>query len=250
MIAFAAVPTVSRHPQARPGSELPARDIAEIRVAENLAAPGCPLCWGRRAAEQRFVDAVIAEAVTDVGARRRLDAAGGYCARHTVMLPARERVRRGGTLGSAILLGSVLRGRLAALDALATTTGRHLRGRTAAFRQPPACPVCQDVTGSLGSLLTVVIGRLPDPAWADALTGAELCLDDLGVLWDAVGRSGGRAAEAWRPIAAAQAARLRAILATADRYVDHSGHDRQIEMTDEERTAVDQLVRVLASGPG
>ena len=246
MIAFAAVSSPSSAGRAGSASTLPARDIAEMRVSEYLGTAGCALCRGRAAAEERFVDAVIAEAVTDVGARRRLDAAGGYCGTHAGLLPVRERARRGGTLGSAVLLGSVLRGRLAALDAAMSGGGRRLAGRVASLREPAACPVCRDVESSVGSVLTIVIGRLGDPAWADALARSPLCLDDLLLLWHVVVRSDGRTRDAWRPVGDAQVARLRAILATADAYVDHSGHDRQAELTDEERSAADALVRVLA----
>lgn len=225
-----------------------------MRAADHVGSPGCALCAGRSAAEKRFVDAVIAEAVTDVGARRRLDLAGGYCARHTALLPVRERERRGGTLGSAILLASVLERRLAALEAVTPTGGRRLGNRLGIRREQPsrspACPVCQDVVGSTGAMLTVIIGRLADPAWADALARSALCVDDLATLRESVIRSGPEAMEAWRPIGVTQLARLRGILATADRYVDHSGHDRQAELTDEERTAVDVLVGALARGPG
>jgi hypothetical protein len=216
-----------------------------MRIAEHLGAEGCAICAGRAAAAVRFVDAVIAEAVTDVGARRRLDAAGGYCAAHATLLPVRERAKRGGTLGSAVLLASVLRARLDALDA-AASGGRRLAGRIESLRAPARCPVCRDVEASTGSMLTIVIGRLADPAWADALTRSPLCLDDLLLVWHVIARSDGRTQDAWRPIAAAQVARLRVALATADSYVDHSGHDRQSELTDLERAAADGLVRVLA----
>ena len=246
--SVAAVSSPTSAGRVRPASTLPARAIAEMRVAEFVSGDACALCQGRTAAEQRSVDAVIAEAVTDVGVRRRLDAAGGYCALHAALLPVRERARRGGTLGSAVLLGSVLRARLDALDAATASGGRRLAGRVASLREPANCPVCRNVESSVGSVLTVVIGRLGDPAWAEALAQSALCLDDLLLLWHTVARSNGRTQDAWRPIGTAQVARLRAILATADAYVDHSGHDRQAELTDEERAAADGLVRVLAAG--
>ena len=249
MVAFAAVSPHPIGPGQRTASSLPARDIAEMRVAGFLATHGCPLCGARYAAGQRLVDAVIGEAVNDVGVRRRLDAAGGYCARHAALLPVRERERRGGTLGSAILLGSIVRARLAALDGAAAEGGRRLGGRIAALRRPPACPLCRDVDASIGGVLTVIVGRLADPAWVAALGASNLCLDDLLLLWDAVAAAGGRTLEAWRPIGAAQSERLRMILATADGYIDHSGHDRQSELTDAERVAVDALVRALAGDP-
>jgi hypothetical protein len=232
-----------------PVSSLPARDIAEMRVAEQLAADGCPLCGSRASAERRFVDAVIGEAVNDVGVRRRLEASGGYCARHVALLPVRERARRGGTLGSAILLGAVLRARLDALDAAVSGGGRRLGGRVAALRGPEACPLCADVEGSVASTMTVLVGRLGDPAWSVALARSELCLDDLLLLWAATAAAGGRTLDAWRPIGEAQAARLRTMLATADGYIAHSAHDRQSELTDAERLAADALVRALAGEP-
>jgi hypothetical protein len=216
-----------------------------MQVAEHLAGGGCPLCAVRSRAERRFLDAAIAEAVTDVGARRRLDASGGYCGRHAAMLPGRERDRRGGTLGSAVLLGSVLRSRLETLDAIASDGGRRLGDRVEAARRPPQCPVCQDVRGSVGAATTVIGSRLGDPAWAAALGGAQLCVADLLALWEAAARSDRKALEAWRPIGGAQSARLRAALATAEAYVAHSGHDRQAELSDEERRAADVLAGLL-----
>lgn len=216
-----------------------------MRVADLVAGEGCPLCSGRAAAERRFVDAVIGEAVTDVGVRRRLDASGGYCTRHATLLPVRERHRRGGTLGSAILLGSVMRARLTSLDQAVADGGRRLVGRLEALRRPPGCPVCQDVDSSIGSMLTVVLGRLGDPAWVAELAASEMCVDDLLLTWEVVARSGGRMIAAWQPVGSAQANRLHAVLDMADAYVDHSGHDRQAELTDAERVAVDGVVRAL-----
>lgn len=217
-----------------------------MRVAEQLAAEGCPLCGWRSQSDRRFVDAVVGEAVNDTGVRRRLEASGGYCSRHVALLPARERERRGGTLGSAILLGSVMRARLAGLDEATSSGRRRLPGRVGLLREAPVCPLCRDVGSSVVSAVTVLIGRLHDPAWAAVLAESLLCLDDLLLLWDAAARSGDRALEAWRPVAASQSDRFRAILAVADAYVDHSGHDRQAEMTGEERVAADGLVRALA----
>jgi uncharacterized protein DUF6062 len=251
VVAFAAVSLPSAEGRRRPSSTLPVRDFAEIRVAEQLAAEGCPLCGSRATAERRFVDTIIGEAVNDVAVRRRLDAGGGFCSRHAALLPTRERASRGGTLGSAILLGSVVRARVAALEEIASSNGRGLRRRLSAARQPPACPVCIDTESSVGSMLTVMVGRLADSAWAAAIGEAALCLDDLLLLWDVTAQTGGRTLAAWRPIGAAQLGRLRESLDAADAYVDHSGHDRQAELTDAERVAADRLVELLAGdGPG
>ena len=217
-------------------------------MAEQLASDGCPLCAARAGAEQRLVDALIGEAVNDLGVRQRLDRAGGYCPRHTGLLPARERARRGGTLGSAILLGAVLDARLGRLRALEDAAGRRLSGRVADVANAPACPLCADVGAASWSAVSVLVARLGDPAWSAAIAAAPFCLDDLVLLWQAAAGSDRTTLGAWQPVAIAQRARLEGSLALAQGYVDHSGHDRQSELTDEERVAVDRLVELLAGG--
>jgi hypothetical protein len=245
VLRFAAVP---RTPTT-PSTDLPARDLAEIRVAERLTGRGCPFCGWRSTAEERGIDALIGEAVTDPGVRRRIDRAGGFCARHTAMLPVRERERRGGTMGTAVLLAHVLRNRLAALDEAADGGSRRLRGRLEGLAASPACPICADVDGSVAGAVAIVVGRMADPAWVEATGRAAFCWSDLLLLWDTASRAGGRTLEAWRPIASRQAARLRASVDLADAYVAHSAFDRRDELTDEERGAADALADTLAGGP-
>jgi hypothetical protein len=242
VLRFAAVPAI-------PSNDLPARDHAEIRVAERLAGPGCPFCTWRRTAEERAVDALIGEAVTDPGVRRRIDRGGGFCPRHTALLPARERARRGGTMGTAVLLGAVLANRLAALDEAVAGGSRRLRGRVEGLAARPACPICADVEASVEGALAIVVGRLANPAWAEATSRAAFCWSDLLVLWAAAARAGGRTLEAWRPVGARQSARLHEIARTAEDYVAHSAFDRRDELTDEERAAADALADALAGQP-
>lgn len=225
---------------------MPARDIAEMRLAELLAGGGCPLCAARAAAEQRLIDALIGEAVNDVGVRRRLDRAGGFCARHTTLLPSRERARRGGTLGSAILLGSVLDGRLDRLRLLEDASGRGLSRRVGEMAKVPECPLCADVQAAERTARSVLLVRLGDAAWSAALVAAPFCLDDLMALWQAVAQSDRATLAVWRPVAIAQRVRIEGLRQTAQAYVDHTGHDRQAELTNDERVAADRLVELLA----
>lgn len=218
-------------------------------MAEHLGLDGCPLCTWRRTAERRFVDALIAEAVTDPGVRRRIEAAGGWCSAHTALLPVRERTKRGGTLGTAIVLSAVLRARRARFDEVAVSRGRTLRARGQALTRPAACPVCADIAGSAASAVAILLGRVGDPAWAAALAGSPFCADDLALLWATAAQAGDRVTDAWRPIGAAHARRLDDALALADGYIAHSAHDRQHELTDDERSASDTLVRLLAGDP-
>jgi len=140
----------------------------------------------------------------------------------------------------------VLERRLERLLALGATGGRRVPRGLEELRATPACPVCVDVDASVASARTTLLGRLGDPAWAEALAAARLCLDDLLALWQVVARSDGRVHEAWRPVGAAQVGRVSDMLAAAQRYVAHSGHDRQSELTDAEREAADRIVALLA----
>ena len=217
-----------------------------MRLAEHLAQGGCPLCASRAESEQRLVGALLGEAVNDVGVRGRLDRAGGFCSRHTRLLPDRERARRGGTMGASILLGAVAEARLERLRALEGASGRRLNGGIADLRRPADCPLCADVAGAGRSALVVLVGRLGDPAWVAALASAAFCLADLLAIWEVVARSDRTLLEAWRPIGRAQRERLDGIVRLARNAVAHAAHDRRDELTDEERVAVDRLADALA----
>jgi hypothetical protein len=243
VVRFGAVPA-SRSSALR--SSLPACDIAEMRLAEYVAAGGCPLCAARAQAEERLTDALLGEAVNDVGVRARLDRAGGFCARHTRLLPERERALRGGTTGSAILFGAIAEARAAQLRELAAASGRGLSRRAADARRAPDCPLCADVAAAGRAAIVTLGGRLADPAWAVALADASFCLADLFVLWEVVARSDRSTLEAWRPIAVAQQARVERLVVGARDAVAHSAFDRRDEVTDVDRIAADRLADLLA----
>jgi hypothetical protein len=218
-----------------------------MRLSEHLTGPGCPLCAARADADVRLVDSLIGEAVNDIGVRRDLDRARGYCARHFVMLPERERRRRGGTLGSAILLGAVLRRRLDRLAEL--DGGRRLPARITELRQQPDCPLCRGLVSTDGAALAGLAGRLTDPLWAAAIAESDLCLDDFLALWELVARSDRRFQEAWAPVAVAQRRRFEQVVDELNGYIASSGHDRREELTDQQRAAADRAVRLLAGEP-
>lgn len=82
----------------------------ELLIA--LGEPGCAFCRLLRTSTDRLVDSILFEMVNDVGVREELNAARGYCRRHSALL-----VRTGGALGSATMMQGVLRELIRTLDA-------------------------------------------------------------------------------------------------------------------------------------
>ena len=163
------------------------------------------------------------------------------------MLPERERRKRGGTLGSAILLGAVLRRRLdrvAELDGGTAPPGPASRSSASRPTAPCAVASCPPTGRAAG-----LAGRLTDPQWAAAIAASELCLDDFLALWELVARSDRRFQEAWAPVVVAQRRRFEGAVDELNGYIASSGHDRREELTDDQRAAADRAVRLLAGEP-
>lgn len=57
-------------------SDLPAHNLAYVRLADLLEGPGCLVCAARARAIDRFLESWLWESVNDVGARRELDGSG------------------------------------------------------------------------------------------------------------------------------------------------------------------------------
>src|SRR5690606_23843542 len=92
-----------------PMSDLPVRDMAEVRLAELVAAPGCPGCRERQRVVERYTEAYLYESVNDVRFRGDLDAARGLCGDHVREMLRADARQSGGLLGPAILLDAMIR---------------------------------------------------------------------------------------------------------------------------------------------
>ncbi len=77
-----------------------------------LAEPDCAMCRLLDASSDRLVGAILFEMVNDVGVREELNAARGYCRRHSELF-----VRTGSALGSATMMQGVLKMLIRTLDA-------------------------------------------------------------------------------------------------------------------------------------
>lgn len=220
---------------------LPTRDVADMHLAELLESSGCPLCRTRLRAARRHLGSVLYESVNDPAFRDRLLAARGFCRAHSEQLLAANRAGAGGTLGAAILFGSVIRKRLAELNKVAGGHGRQLDRDIELARRPAACPTCEQVQSAQASAISRLQDRTSDEHWRSALESAELCLDDLLLMAAAADRRSGR----WSEVFRAQVARIEDIAARLEGFAYNSSYDRLHLMTDAERRASDDAAALL-----
>lgn len=231
----------TRAAQRRPSRSLLITNIGDVGLADALTAPGCPLCRVRHDAARRYLDSLLWENVNDTGFRKRLAAGRGFCRAHVHELLKAERAQSGGSVGTAILLAASLRVRLAEIERLPAESDRRSRALEQT-RRGPHCPVCEAVQSSEAIAVGTLVDRTGEPSWRGALGSAELCLDDLLLLWSAAAE---RRASAWPEIAAAQLARIRDLAERLESFVHHSSYDRRHLLTDEERRASDEAAALL-----
>jgi hypothetical protein len=228
-----------------PASDLPARSIADVKLAELLDGSGCPLCLAVARSAAAYIQAFLYESVADVRFRAELDRSRGFCRAHARQVLEANRSGSGGALGASILFGAVLAIRAREVDALIGSRGRDRQKRAADAARPAACPVCR-VVGDAVSGAAEGFHRLgSDEAWRDALARAPFCLDHLVVVL-----SRRPAGPAWEAIEGAQSARLADVRARIERFAKHSSHDRRHHMTDDEGRAPDDAAALLGGSAG
>ena len=220
-----------------PGSPLPIEGLGDISLADLLGQPGCPICRLRRDSSERYLRALLWEGVNDIGFRERLSAGRGFCRRHAHETLAADRAQSGGSVGTAILLGSMARGRLGELKRLPTNRTRRAREAVRMASQPPSCPICDHVSAAERMAVDRLLARLTDARWRGALAFAELCLDDLLRMWATA--TDGRNPD-WPEVASAQLARVEQLVGRLDSFAHHSSHDRRHLLTDAERRVADE----------
>ncbi len=222
--------------------KLPIHSGADIHLADAFAASGCPLCRERDRTEAAYLESVLAESVNDVGFRQSLDAARGFCARHTRAMLDADR-QRSGDLGAAILLRAMLAVRLGELEAAHEAAGRTRTKRVQAAVRPPACPACARVTRADLVLVESLVALVEEAAWAEAASAAAFCLEHLLALI-----AQRPAASTWPTIESRQLDRMRGLRDQLGSYVHASSHDRRHTLTDAQRASVDAAADLL-SGP-
>ncbi len=211
-----------------------------MHLADAFGQPGCPLCRERARTEAAYLESILAESVNDVPFRQALDAARGFCGRHAAEVLDADR-RRAGSLGAAILLRATLAPRLRELETAASSNGRGRARRVQDAARPPACPACERAARMDASVAESAVLHTADPAWADAVAAAPVCLDHLLALMAV--RS---APPAWAGVEARQLARLTELRDRLDGYAHTSSQDRRQRQTAAQRASPDEAAAVLA----
>jgi hypothetical protein len=241
-----------RHAGAGPLSatsgSLPARDFEEIRLAEALERGRCPVCDARQEASWAALRGLAREGATDRGLRDRMDRGLGFCQVHSIGLSKMELLQTSSQLATAVLLDAVLRRRLAALKKLSGSDAAG-QGRGLQELVEPRCPVCERIAEASHAAVERLLGLAADAAWSSALSGAEICLEDLYALWS-VAAAGPRELQArWSPVLAGQLKRLEALQKTLAEYAHNSTSDRRHLITPEQHAAGAAAIRFFGGTP-
>ena len=216
------------------------RSGADIHLADAFEMDGCPPCRERRRTERNYLESILSESVNDVAFRGALDAARGFCGPHSRALLDADRARAG-SLGASILLRATLVPRLREIEATAAEKGRGRSRRAEEARRRPACPACSRRVVADKSTVEGLVHLTEDPAWAEAVAAAPLCMDHLLALMDR------RQVPPWWPaIEARQITRLQELRDRLDRFAHASAHDRRHLQTDDQRASVDEAADLLA----
>ena len=228
--------------------KLPARDFEEIRLAEALERGRCPICDARQEASYAALRGLAREGATDRGLRAQMDKGLGFCQPHSVGLSKMELAQTSSQLATAVLLDAVLRRRLATLKKLAGSDAAA-QGRGLAELSDPQCPVCARVAEASSAAVRSLLELSADPAWAAALGGGEICLDDLYALWVAAAAGSRENQGRWSGILAAQLERLAALQKTLADYAHNSTSDRRHLITREQQEAGAAAIRLFGGTP-
>ncbi len=109
--------------------------------------------------------------------------------------------------------------------------------------RPPACPACERSAHTDAGRAESVVKLTADPAWAEAVAAAPVCLEHLVALM------GVRPApSAWAAVEERQLARLGELRDLLDGYSHTSSYDRRQRQTDAQRASPDLAAALLAGG--
>ena len=221
-------------------TDLPQRDLVDVRLVAAIELGGCAICAVRSRAESAATVAVLdGERVMDVGFRGGLERTTSFCRRHVAELIVADR-RATGILSSSILYGTLLGRRLAAVGEALGSRGRSRRKRLADAAVRPPCVICAEGAAAVDVASQRLVDRSSDPAWAAVTGDIPFCVDDLVALMALAGDSVGFA-----PIARHQLARLEDLEQRLDAYAHNSSPERRHLMTHDQRRAADEASRAL-----
>ncbi|MGZ6265330.1 MAG: DUF6062 family protein [Candidatus Limnocylindrales bacterium] len=228
--------------------KLPARDFEEIRLAEALERGRCPVCDARQEASYAALRGLAREGATDRSLRDQMDKGLGFCQRHSAGLSRMELQQTSSQLATAVLLDAVLRRRLAALEKLAGSDA-SAQGRRLAELADARCPVCARIAEASGAAARRLLALSADTDWRSALSSAEICLDDLYLLWTLAAAGSKESQQRWSAVVSGQLRRLGALQKMLADYAHNSTHDRRHLITKEQQEAGAASIRFFGGSP-
>ncbi len=89
----------------------------------------------------------------------------------------------------------------------------------------------------------------PIPSWSSALGSAEICLDDLYLLWTLAAAGSKESQQRWSAVVAGQLRRLEALQKMLADYAHNSTHDRRHLITKEQQEAGAASIRFFGGSP-
>lgn len=215
---------------------------------EALHNEGCPVCWLADRTVRRHLRTYCEENVTDVGARKKLRKANGYCNRH-----AHKLLEELDTLAVAITYADILKKLQKELSAANPAYARSImptavrrrwqyqRGHreSPVFSIPRSCPACDEQDRSEARYVSALTTYLNDELLLEKYRASQgLCLVHLRLALGAA-----LDPETVRVLAAVNLAAwedLQVHLAEVVRKADHLANDERL--TDAERKALYDVV--------
>jgi hypothetical protein len=220
--------------------------LSIVKLEAALKKPGCPVCRMAHEAAEQSIDSFLWENTNDPRTRQPINDAYGFCAEHTRLLVAKERMTSGPVLGVNIIYGLLAKNVARELQSLERELGSsislsaHLRlGKHKAILEPKGrCPVCtqqeEAAANVLGTLFELFDGAEGEfQATYHAADG--LCLAHLRQGLELYRGAHPRAAQA---LIAETVARLQRQQTEMAEYVrKHNWEYRDEKMTPEEQSA-------------
>lgn len=232
----------------KPGKHTPFFELVDAQ-----AMAGCPICRLVYKATDRYLDALLYEAVLDPDVRAKLKDSQGFCAAHVELL----RTQPGRALGVALIYRDTVKQLLASLEQARPSGGRgwlaRLRGRRAAdsptvARLSPtqACPACTIGATTERDYVALLLAHLDDERLQQAYAAGEgLCLPHLLAALRGVPDE-----DTLRRLVDPQMERYRLMLSELDEFIRKRDHRFAHEKFGDEGDVWLRVMNAIAGGAG
>ncbi|NLG27862.1 MAG: hypothetical protein GX557_08110 [Chloroflexi bacterium] len=229
----------------KPGKHTPYFELVD---AQSMA--GCPICRLVYKATDRYLDALLYEAVLDPTVRAKLKDAHGFCEEHVEMLQRQP----GRALGVALIYRDTLKELLQTLGGARVRSRRLLSWGARRASSPTAerlsaarpCPACEIAATTERDYVSLLLAHLSDDAlYAAYVAGEGLCLPHL-----VAAVRGARDADTLRRLVEPQTARYEHMLGELDEFIRKHDHRFADEKYGEEGDVWLRVMNAVVGGAG